>query len=802
MRVTVGWLKKYVDIEESAQEIADMLTLQGLEVSGCFAVRPCLEGVITSRVVSIEPHPDSQGLWVCRVDTGKGISTVLCGAQNVCAGDCVPLAVPGTCLPDGKVIEAVTLHGVLSEGMLCSESELRLSEDHVGILKLLPGTSPGLDLGRAVALDDDVLDIEVTPNRPDCLSVIGIAREIAAKMQRCLRLPEGSPQEEGPSVEGISSVEIHAPEACPRYVARVVEDLRVTSSPFWLRRLLSLVGLRPINSVVDVTNYVMWESGQPLHAFDLDRLEERRIVVRKARKGETITTLDGQERSLSPEDLLICDARRPVALAGVMGGLDSEISERTTRMLLESAFFEPRGIRRTGKRLGLSTEASYRFEREIDKEGTLRAANRACGLMLAMGGGRLRSGALDVYPIPYRPKSIPMTVSRINRLLGTSLEKKRIVGFLTGLEMRVKDEDGEALEIAPPSFRPDVQMGMDVVEEVARLYGYEAIPTRMPAAPVSVVFDQPERRAEDLARDLLVGMGFCEVVNYSFCGKELLGLLGFPTTTDLRGMPVPLQNPLTEAQGFMRTTLVGPLLDTIARNMRQRKRDLRVFEVGRVFLPSPGKVLPEERKMLAGGMVGRRYPERWNEPDAAVDGYDLRGVLEVLLRAFGVGEFEWKPSDQISCLHPGCSGDILINTTKIGIAGKLHPVVQEALEIAGDVYLFEMEFAHLAPRVDRPKKYKAYSRRPPVQRDIALVIDERITYRQVIDKIWSFADTRVTDIELFDVYHGPPVPEGEKSMAFRITYQDPSSNLTDEEINGIQEGFLGRLLPGLGASLR
>lgn len=801
MQVTLAWLKKYVEIEESAQEIADLLTQQGLEVSECVSVRPQLQGVITSRVVSLEPHPSSQGLWVCRMDTGKEDRTVLCGAQNVAVGDCVPLAVPGTAVPGGKVIEATTLHGVFSEGMLCSELELELSEDHVGIMKLPSDTSPGLELGRALALEDDVLDIEVTPNRPDCLSVIGVAREIAAKKQRELNLPKISPEEQGPSSAEASSVEILAPEACPRYVGRVLEGVRVGLSPFWLRRLLSLVGLRPINNIVDVTNFVMLEWGQPLHAFDLDRLEENRIVVRTARHGETITTLDGVERKLIQEDLLICDAHRPVALAGVMGGLESEIGDGTTRVLLESAFFEPRGIRRTGKRLGISTEASYRFEREIDREGCLRAADRASEMMTSLAGARLLAGALDVYPIPYRPSNVRMTASKVNRLLGTSIEKEMILGYLTGLEMDVRDEEGDVFEVTPPSFRPDLRMGMDIVEEVARIYGYDAIPTHLPEAPVSVVLAEPERRAEELARDVLIGTGFREVVNYSFSGPGLLEPLGFPDG-DIRTVPVPLQNPLSEAQGFLRTTLIGLLLDTVARNLRQRNRDLWFFELGRVFLPCEDQVLPEERKMLAGVMAGRRNTERWNQPDAEVDVFDLKGTLEVLLEAFGIRGFEWNPSEQISCLHPGCSGDILINTTKSGYAGKLHPSIQEAFEIEEDVYLFELELESLTSRVDRAREYRPYARRPPVQRDLALVLDEAMTYSQVVEKMRDLADPGVTQIELFDLYRGPPVPEGKQSMAFRITYQDPSRNLTDEEINRIQEAFLGQLLPGLGAQLR
>ncbi len=801
MRVTLEWLKKYVEIEESAEEIADLLTRQGLEVSECIPVRPRLEGVIAGRIVSLEPHPATKGLWVCRLDTGRENRTVLCGAGNVAVGDCVPLAVPGTAIGGGKRIEATTLHGVFSEGMLCSERELELSEDHTGIMKLPSNTAPGLALDRVLALADDVLDIEITPNRPDCLSVIGVAREIAAKTRRELRLPDVSLDEQEPPAAAVSSVEILSPEACPRYVGRVIEDVRIGVSPFWLRRLLSLVGLRPINNIVDVTNFVMMEWGQPLHAFDLDRLEENRIVVRMAGEGESIRTLDGEDRKLTREDLLICDARRPVALAGVMGGLESEIGDATSRVFLESAFFEPRGIRRTGKRLGLSTEASYRFEREIDRKGCLRAADRACEMMNSLAGGRVLAGALDVYPIPYRERPVRMTVSRVNRLLGTSIEKEAIFGYLTGLDMDVRECEGDAFEVTPPSFRPDVGMGMDIVEEVARLHGYDSIPTHMPEAPVSVVLAEPERRAEELARDVLVGMGFCEAVNYSFAGMGLLDPLGFPQG-DPRTRPVSLRNPLSEEQGFLRTSLIGLLLDTLARNLRQRNRDLRFFELGRVFLPRKGEALPEERKMLAGVMVGRRHARSWNEPDAEIDVFDLRGALEVLVEAFGLVGFEWNRSEQISCLHPGCSGDILINTTKIGYAGRLHPSVQETFEIEENVYLFELEFAGLAARVDRPRAYTPYAKRPPVQRDIALVLDDAVTYRQVVEKMNELADPRVTEIELFDLYQGPPVPEGKQSMAFRITYQDPSRNLTDEEVNQIQEAFLGELLPGLEAHLR
>ena len=801
MLVTLKWLQDYVAIEESPEELAEMLTRQGLEVSSCEPVSPGLEGVITGRIVSLERHPNEDKLWVCCVDPGKGEITVLCGAQNLQQNDVIPLALPGTQLPSGRAIESATLHGIVSEGMLCSEHELRLSEDHEGIMRLPVETPVGQSLEQALSLDDHVLDIELTPNRPDCLCLIGIAREIAAKKGRTLRLPSSSPRGESPSINEVSSVEILAPEACPRYVARILEGIRVGPSPFWLRNRLSLVGVRPINNIVDVTNLVMLEWGQPLHAFDLDRLEGGRIVVRKARSGERLNTLDGEERELCEEDLLICDARKAVALAGVMGGQESEIHPETTRVLLESAFFEPRGIRRTAKRLGISTEASHRFEREIDKEGACRAADRAVERMLHLGGGKLLAGAIDEYPVPFEPKSIRMKVSKVNRILGTSLEKEKICNILQSLEFSLRDLDAASLEVVPPSFRPDIRQGEDLVEEVARLYGYDEIPTQMPKAPISVVLLDAEKRAEDKARDVLVGMGFHETIHYSFVGMDRLDLFADSSLTN-GGGPVSLQNPLSEMQSVLRTTLVGSLLETVSGNLHQNNRDLRLFELRRVFLPSEGNLLPEEKKMLAGVIVGRRFPDGWNQAAEDADVFDLKGALEVLFDAFEMEDFKWKPSPKISCLHPGCSGDILNNTTRIGYAGKLHPAVQETLDIEEDVYLFEMEFASFVCSMDRLRSYNPIVRNPSVKRDIALVLDQEFSCGQVMEKMQEFADRRVTKMELFDLYRGPQVPEGKKSMALRVTYQDPSKTLTDEEVNKLQEVFLEELLPSFQARLR
>jgi phenylalanyl-tRNA synthetase beta chain len=801
LQVTIGWLKEYVDIEEPAEEVAELLTRQGLEVCSVEPVCPDLEGVLSGRIVSVDPHPETAGLRVCRVDTRGGERTVLCGADNVSSGDLVPVAVPGARLPDGKTIQAAEIHGVFSEGMLCSERELSLSEDHGGIMILPRETPVGQPIEQILSLEDHVLEIELTPNRPDCLCVIGVAREIAATKGRKLRLPEISLVESGAPAETVSSVEILAPEACHRYAARILEGVTVGPSPFWLRRRLSLLGVRPINNIVDATNYVMLEWGQPLHAFDLDRLEGGRIVVRKAVPGERMTTLDDEQRVLTEADLLICDAAKPVALAGVMGGLDSEIQPDTRRVLLESAFFEPRGIRRTSKRLGLSTEASHRFEREIDKEGARRAADRAAAYICELTGGNLLPGAIDLYPTPYRPCSIPLQISHANRLLGTSLGTGEVTRLLESVEIEVRGGNGDTLEAVPPPFRPDIRLPEDLMEEVARLYGYDAIPTVMPRVPMSVVLPDPEKTAEEKARETLVGMGFHEAIHYSFHSRDRLRDLGISPGTVL-GDPVALQNPLSEMQSVLRTTLVGSLLDTVARNLNRNNRDLRMFELRRVFFPSAEGVLPVEKKMLTGVLSGRRYPEQWNQPQDAVDLFDLIGVLDVLAAAFGIEPFTLRSATESFCLHPGYSGDILENTTRIGCAGKLHPGVQEAFDIASDVFLFEVDFSPFVKTFMQEEAYRPFVRNPSVQRDIALVLDQDVSCGRVMDRMRGLVDKRVTAMDLFDLYQGPQLPEGKKSMAFRITYQDPEKTLTDEEVNDLQEKLLEELLPGLGAQLR
>jgi phenylalanyl-tRNA synthetase beta chain len=787
--------------------IADRLTRAGLEVSRLEHIHPSLDRIVTARITSVAPHPTAGRLSVCTVAAGGQDYTVVCGAGNIREGDLVPLALPGARPPALQgPIEATDIHGILSEGALCSEYELGLSSEHSGVMILPAGTEVGLPLHLALPLEDHVLDIEVTPNRPDCLSVIGIAREIAALTRETLRYPSVVLLEDEEQAGSAASVEIEDPGGCHRYVARLIKGLSVCQSPFSLRRTLHLVGIRPINIVVDITNYVMWEYGQPLHAFDLDRLAGRRIVVRRARRGERLVTLDGVERPLCEEDLVICDGSGPVALAGVMGGKHTEITDKTTSVLLESAFFDPRSIRATAKRLGLATEASYRFEREVDVEGALRAADRAAEMMKKLAGGRVLKGAIDIRARRPEPRTIRVHLGRLNRLLGTAVGKEEAADLLGRLEMGVKvgEEAGAAvMDVTPPSFRPDIRLEVDVAEEVARLFHYDRIPAVMPSVPAAVPSLEQARRLESRIRHLLVQAGFHETIHYSFVSLKHLSALSLGEQSEAEaGRAVKLLNPLSEEHAYLRTSLIGGLTETAAKNVRRMNTDLRLFEIGKVFHPRPGERLPEVRRKVAAVMTGRRYPEHWSLPRDHVDFFDIKGVVETLLSALGYDMNCTVPHEGVSFLYPGCLAEIAVHETPLGVLGKVHPGVLGAFEIDRDVYAFEIDIATLESCLPRERRYRPFSRYPPIQRDLSLIVDGSVPFSRIFEKMRALADSRVTSIHLFDVYRGKPVPEGKMSMAFRITYQDHSRTLTDEEVNRLQENYIQSLLPALGAQLR
>jgi phenylalanyl-tRNA synthetase beta chain len=614
MRVSLSWLQDYVTIDVEMAKLAEALTMAGLEVDALVDRYACLDRIVVGRIIEMAPHPDADTLSVCKVDVGRGMKTIVCAATNIQEGNLVPVALAGAELPAGDRIAVERVRGQASEGMLCSEAELAVGTDRSGILLLPERATPGMGIAAALGLSDTIIEFDLTPNRSDCLSVIGIAREVAAILKKPLRSPEVMlPAGETP-MEELTSVTIEAPEHCPRYTARVVLDVKIGPSPFWLQDRLHSVGLRSINNVVDVTNFVLMEMGQPLHAFDFDRLAEHRIVVRTAQGGQNFVTLDGVQRALGPDMLMICDGEGPVALAGIMGGLESEIEDDTRAVLIESAYFDPISIRRTAKRLGLNTESSFRFERGVDPEGVRTALDRAAQLMVQTAGGRLAAGVIDNYPRPIPQRTIELSTKRTNRLLGMVMSQDEISSYLTSVQLDIAPLDEDRLRVMAPTFRVDLKRPEDLMEEVARLKGYDQIPTTQPLSHVVANPQDKKLQVRNQLRQVFAGCGFSEVVTYSFIAQEACDSLQLAHGDPRRHM-VSILNPLTEDQGVMRTSLLPGLLATMYRNSTQQNKDLRIFEIGKIFLsPSTaqGDELPEEVQMMSGLWTGARHDRTWH----------------------------------------------------------------------------------------------------------------------------------------------------------------------------------------------
>ncbi len=797
MRLSLNWLQDFVDVSVPAPVLAEKLTLAGLEVEVLEEINPGFTGVVVGKVTRVERHPRADRLQVALVEDGRRTYRVGCGAPNLEAGRLYPFAPPGAEIFGGRRIEAVKLRGVVSEGMLLAEDELGLSADHVGLMEIPQDLPLGQDLGAVLKLADVVLEVAVTPNRPDCLSVLGLAREVAALLRQPLRHPEvevAPVAAAGPQAR----VTILAPVHCPRYAARLVVDLAVQPSPFWLRRRLQLCGLRAINNLVDITNYVLLEFGQPLHAFDFDRLQGGEIVVRLPAKGEvggSFTTLDGQARVLDPETLLICDAVRPVALAGIMGGLESEVASATRRVLIESAYFNPRTIRRTAKRLGLSTESSYRFERGVDPDGVTHALERATQLMMAVGGGRAPAERIDVYPQPVPRPRLELRVSRANAVLGTAFSQEQVAEVLRSLHLPTVSEDADTLAVQVPSFRGDLEREVDLIEEVARVAGYDRIPVTLPRGVVASHRPDPEVRRRLEAKQLLLGLGFFEVISYAFQSERLRTLLAGGAAPALA-----LANPLSEEIAVMRTSLLPGLLETLRRNALKQLLDVRLFELSKVFLPQAGADLPREEQWLAAVMYGGREEASWLAGKEKVDFLDLKGVVETLLAGLKVPEPSFKKKGLPPYLRMGAriySGD-----QDLGVLGELAPEIVEKLDLEGGVFLFNLNFDALIRVAESFPLYTSLPRYPAVYLDVALVLPNTVPATQVAQALFRHGRPWLEEARLFDVYAGPPIPPEKRSLAFRLAYRDPERTLTDDLVHPHHQQVLAALKEELGAELR
>jgi len=797
MRLSINWLQELVDLPVAPEVLADRLTLVGFEVEAIEPVVPDFSGVVVGRAVRVDRHPNADRLTVVAVEDGRRTYQVVCGAPDVTAGRLYPFGPPGAVISEGRELKAVKLRGVLSEGMLLAEDELGVSPDHSTLMAIPQDLPLGRDLGEALEFADVVLEIGVTPNRPDCLSVLGLAREVAALFRIPLRYPKTDFPEDPEPIGRYAKVTILDPAACPRYAARLVAGLSVGPSPFGVRHRLKLAGLRPINNLVDVTNYVLLELGQPLHAFDFDLLAGGEIVVRLPRPGEeTFVTLDAQERRVAPETLFICDGARPVALAGIMGGRDSEVKPDSHRVLIESAYFNPSHIRRAAKRLGLSTESSYRFERGVDPDGVIRALERAAQLMAGLGGGRVLKDRIDVYPQPVARPRLTLRVSRTNRVLGTSYAPEQVESLLKDLHLPALALDRDTLVVQAPSHRGDLEREIDLIEEVARLGGYGEIPVTFPGGVVATPRPPLLATLRHRAKELLVGRGFFEVVTYSFQSERLRNLLG---EKDLPAA-LPLANPLSEEQAIMRQSLLPGLLEMVRRNTLKQNLDLRLFELAKTFTPRPGADLPREEQWLAGVMYGNRAEASWHHRPEPLAFPDLKGVVETLLEGLLVREVSFGSNGLPPYFRYGAT--VRAGGEVLGWLGELLPTVGERLDLSGALLAFLVNFEVLSNRSEVFPLYTPLPRYPAVYRDLALVLPEGVPAAQVAAALSRHGAPWLEETRLFDVYTGAPIPPEKRSLAFHLTYRDPERTLTDEEVDRRHEALIQALAEELGAELR
>ena len=795
MRVSLSWLKEYVSIEMDIDRLVIALTMIGLEVDSVSDRYSYLNRVVVGCIHNIAPHPQSDNLKLCEVDIGSQTLSVVCGAPNVTNDLKVAVALPGTVLPDGTVLQKSVIRGSASEGMLCSEMELGLGIVSSGIMELQGHLPLGQPLPQALALDDTVIEIDLTPNRADCLSLIGIAREIAGIQKTALNYPENHLTDSGNDITGMTSVTIKAPDFCPRYAARLLTGIKVGPSPFWLQDRLLSVGLRPINNIVDVTNFVMMEFGQPLHAFDYDHLAGHRIVVRTAKKGESFTTLDEKERTLSEDMLMICDAEKAVAVGGIMGGLNSEIESSTRRVLIESAYFNPISIRKTAKQLGMITEASYRFERGVDPQGTVCALDRAASLMADVSGATIVDGLIDAHPKPVKRPVIRLGAKETNRLLGTRFSVEEIAVMLESIGFQTEPEDNDQLTVATPSFRVDVTRPEDLMEEVARLSGYDNIPLTYPAVPVKGRPPLKSLTSRNHIKQIMSGYGFHEIITYSFISAGACDRLGLKPD-DIRRRLVPILNPLSEEQSVMRSSLVPGLLETMRHCIDRHEKNLRLFEIGKTFYNKDSDALPEEVEMLAGLWCGARSEDSWHARAAACDFFDLKGVVEALLDRFGISGvvFAGIPEEICTYTRPGVSARIMIQGRDVGLIGEVHPRVRRHFELKDAAYIFELTVDTLRALIPDAKSFQPIPRYPSVTRDVTLIVDLGVASGRILNRVEKMDEGLIETVQLFDVFEGKPIPTGKKSISFRIVYRSPDRTLEDEEINRLHQDITGNLL--------
>ncbi|MEK3881841.1 phenylalanine--tRNA ligase subunit beta [Paenibacillus sp. PL2-23] len=812
MKVSYQWLNEYIELDGiAAEELAELMTRGGIEIDGVESRNKGVTGVVVGHVVSKEKHPDADKLNVCKVDVGTGEELqIVCGAKNVDAGQKVPVAVIGAVLPDDFKIKRAKLRGVESQGMICSAKELGLNdkllpkEQQEGILVLPEATPVGTPIGDVLGIDDEVLELDLTPNRSDCLSMLGVAYEVGALTGREAKRPSESVHHAAADTADYVSVSIEAREQCSHYAARYIKGVQIGPSPQWLQNRLMAAGVRPINNVVDVTNFVMLEYGQPLHAFDADKVPGGRILVRMAREGETIVTLDDQERKLEPHMLVITDGSEPIALAGVMGGASTEVTASTVNILLESAKFDGGTIRKTSRQLGLRSESSIRFEKEVDPSNVIPALNRAAKLIAELGEGFVTQGIVEAIAAAAEPKQVTVALERINSYLGTELTSLEVRSIFGRLQFPYTLHDNDVFVVEVPTRRGDITRAVDLIEEVARLHGYDNIPTTLihgDAIPGSLTKEQSIRRE---LRKRLTDSGLHEVICYSFTSPARTSL--FPALTS-EAKAVRLAMPMSEERSVLRTTLIAQLTETAVYNRNRKNESAALFEIGSVFHTDEEQLtrLPQEKHRFAALLTGNKTAASWNTKAEAYDFYDAKGIVETIAETLGLSGSISYAAAQPEHFHPGRTASVTLHTPAgevvIGYVGQLHPALQVEWDMA-DTYLVELELNALYEAASSDIAYKALPKYPAMERDIAVVVDAAVAAGSLTDAAWATAGELLESVRVFDVYTGERLGADKKSVAISLVYRHAERTLTDEEVTAVHGQVVQKFEQSFGAELR
>lgn len=795
MKLPMSWLSDYTDIEGiSPKEYADKLTMTGSKVEGVEYLGAELDKVVAGKVLSCEMHPDSDHLHVCMVDVGEEEPLqIVCGAPNVAEGQMVPVALNGAVLPGGVKIKKGKLRGVVSNGMICSHEEMGISESllgyepEYGILVLPDDVKPGTDVKDLYGLNENVVEFEITSNRPDCFSIIGLARETAVSFKKSFKIPEVTFHETSDKITDKLSIDVQDKDKCLRYTSRMIKNVKIGPSPKWMRERLEACGIRSINNMVDITNYVLLEYGQPMHAFDLRHLEGGKIIVRRANDGEMIKTLDEQDRKLTSDDLVICDAVKPVAIAGVMGGFNSEIKPDTTEVAFESATFDAASVRLTAQRVGLRTEASSRYEKGLDYNNTVPAIERACQLVEELGCGEVVGGAIDVIgnvkdaqPIMFRPE-------KINAFLGTDISTDEMVEILTSLEVKI---DMENMMLTPPSFRPDLVAEADIAEEIARFHGYDIIPTTLLSGESVIGMKNKEQKVEDKINEVLTAQGMSEIYTYTFVSPSIFDKLNIPAESPLRNT-VKITNPLGEDTSVMRTTTIASMMEVLARNYNYRTTSAKMFETAKIFIPTEAGKLPEEPVIITLGMYGEN-----------ADFFTIKGVCEVLFEQLHIDGVSYIAVTDNPTYHPGRCAEIKVGNKILGTIGEIHPSVSRKFGIDTECYVGELNLENILATMNDDVKYHHLPKYPAVTRDFSILLDKITPVAEIEAVIRKAAGKLLDKLELSDVYEGHQIPEGKKSVMYKAAFRADDRSLTGEEADNLHDKIVKKLENALGAQLR